>query len=531
MDAIVYFLGALPPRCSRLDCMGPMPQEDVNERLAAILSICQKMNSERDLGALLDLIAREATSLLDCDRASIFLLDRERNELWSKVALGSGEILRFDARRGIAGAAALTGATINVRDAYSDPRFYTGIDDRTGYRTRNLLAVAMRNQRGKIVGAFEVLNKRDGVFTTRDEESLDTLAAHAADAIETVQLIGELRRDHEELERQNAHLLREVESRYSTHGIIGGGARMQQVVRLIERIRDSAVNVLITGESGTGKELVAKAIHYNSPRAKKPFVALNCAALPETLVESELFGIEKGVATGVEKRLGQFEKASGGTLFLDEIGDLSLAAQAKILRVLQERVLERVGGRAPIPVDVRVLAATNRNLEAGIAKGSFREDLYYRIKVIHIQTPPLRDIREEIPLLAKHFLREYCRETGRPALEFAPDVLQRLAASPWPGNVRQLRNEVLRLAACARGGLIEEEDLLFGLPETAIAAAAAPPQPLQTQSLKKAVEDLERRMIAEALESTRHNQQQAARLLGLSRQGLINKMKRYESVA
>src|SRR5204863_6626628 len=232
-----------------------------------------------------------------------------------------------------------------------------------GYRTRNLLAVAMRNQRGEIVGAFEVLNKHVGVFTARDEESLGALASHAAGAIETAQLIGELKRNHEALEEQNAHLRREVESRYSTHGIIGGGQRIQQVVRLIERIRDSLVNVLITGESGTGKELVAKAVHYSSSRVRKPFVALNCAALPETLLESELFGIEKGVATGVNPRVGQFQKADGGTLFLDEIGDLSLAAQAKILRVLQERVVERVGGRTSIPVDVRLLAATNNDLE------------------------------------------------------------------------------------------------------------------------------------------------------------------------
>ena len=192
----------------------------------------------------------------------------------------------------------------------------------------------------------------------------------------------------------------------------------------MERIRDSLVNVLITGESGTGKEMVAKAIHYTSPRARRPFVALNCAALPETLLESELFGIEKGVATGVQSRVGQFQKADGGTLFLDEIGDLSLPAQAKILRVLQERVLERVGGRSPIPVDVRLLAATNKDLEAEIAKGNFREDLYYRIKVIHIHMPPLREIREEIPLLANHFLKEYCRETGRGAMEFSPEVMR-----------------------------------------------------------------------------------------------------------
>jgi len=507
--------------------MASVPQTELSERLTAILAICQKMSSERELGALLDLIAREATSLLDCDRASIFLLDRANNELWSKVALGSGEILRFDARRGVAGTTVQTGGIINVQDAYSDPRFYGAIDDRTGYRTRNLLAVPMRNQRNEIVGAFEVLNKRVGAFTTRDEQSLSALAAHAANAIETVQLIGELKRNHEQLEQQNADLRLEMESRYSTHGIIGRGPRIQSVVQVIERIRSSNVNVLITGESGTGKELVARAIHYTSPRRKQPFIALNCAALPETLVESELFGIEKGVATGVERRVGLFEKASGGTLFLDEIGDLSLTAQAKMLRVLQERVVERVGGRAPVTVDVRLLAATNKNLDGEITKGGFREDLFYRIKVIHIHLPSLREIREEIPLLAIHFLREYCRETSRPPLEFAPSVLRQLAAGNWPGNIRQLRNEVIRLAACARGNRIEEDDLLFGIPPSRDPAPTPAVRPAKNPPLRKAIEDLERQMIADALENTRQNQQQAARLLGLSRQGLINKMKRY----
>ena len=506
--------------------MGSSPQPDLHEKLAEILAISQKMNSERELGPLLDVIARESVSLLDCDRASIFLLDRERNELWSKVALGSEEILRFDARMGIAGTAALTGNTVNVRDAYSDPRFYTAIDGQTGYRTRNVLAVPMRNQAGEIIGAFEVLNKRVGVFLPRDEETALALASQAATAIENAQLIGELRRSQDELVQQNARLWREVENKYSSHGIIGTGQKIQQVVRLVERIRDSMVNVLITGESGTGKEMAAKAIHFTSPRARRPFVALNCAALPETLVESELFGIEKGVATGVNSRMGQFQKADGGTLFLDEIGDLSLQAQAKILRVLQERLVEPVGGRTARPVDVRLLAATNKDLEAEIAKGNFREDLYYRIKVIHIHMPPLREVREEVPLLANHFLKEYCRETGRPAMEFAPDVVRRLVSSPWPGNVRQLRNEVMRMAACSRGNRITEDDLFEGLPAAGREEPRAAP-PLKVQSLKKAVEDLERKMIRLALDETRNNQQQAARLLGLSRQGLINKMKRY----
>jgi len=506
--------------------MNPMPLPDLEDKLAAILAICQKMNSERDLGSLLDLIAREATNLLGCDRASIFLLDRERNELWSQVALGSSEILRFGAGEGIAGHTVQTGETVNVADAYSDPRFYDAIDSSTGYQTRSVLAVPVTNQAGETIGAFEALNKRDGVFGARDERALTALALHAATAIETAQLVAELRRSQDDLVRQNVHLWREVEGRYASHGIIGAGHRIQQVVRLVERIRDSSVNVLITGESGTGKEMAAKAIHFTSPRARRPFVALNCAALPETLLESELFGIEKGVATGVQSRVGQFEKAVGGTLFLDEIGDLSLTAQAKILRVLQERVVERVGGRAPIPVDVRLLAATNKNLEAEIGKGNFREDLYYRIMVVHIHMPPLREIREEIPLLALHFLKEYCRENGRGPMEFAPEVMRRLCGAQWPGNVRQLRNEVMRLAACAHQDLIADDDAWDEMP-AAFGRAESAAAPARPQSLKQAVEELERKMIADALGETKGNQQQAARALGLSRQGLINKMKRY----
>ena len=500
--------------------MGSGPE--LQETLSTILAICRKMNSERDLGALLDLIAREATALLDADRASIFLLDREKNELWSKVALGSPEELRFDARLGVAGHAVTTGETVNVTDARRDPRFYGDIDDHTGYRTRTLLAVALRNHRDEIVGAFEVLNKREGIFTADDQRMLEALATHAAIAIETALLIERMKQCQEDLAQQNASLWREVELRSSTHGIVGTSAKIQAVVQLIERIHDSLVNVLVTGESGTGKELAARALHFTSPRARRPFVALNCAALPEQLVESELFGIEKGVATGVQPRIGHFQAAGGGTLFLDEIGDLSLTAQAKILRALEERVIERVGGRTSISIDVRVIAATNKDLEAEIAKGAFREDLYYRLKVIHIHMPALREIPGDIPLLAIHFLRDYCREAGRDGLELSPALLRRLAASPWPGNARQLRNEIARLAACARGGVIGEEDLLEGRPEA--------PAPRTGGSLKDAIAEIEKRMIVDTLRATSFNQQQTARLLGISRQGLINKIKRYRIV-
>src|SRR6266851_1405809 len=471
----------------------------LHEKLSAILTISQQMNSERDLSALLDLVAREATRLLDAERASIFLLDKEAMELWSKVALGSDEIIRFDARKGIAGAAALTGKIVNVSDPYNDSRFNPAIDAQTGYRTRNLLAMPLQNLiDGEVVGAFEVLNKKSGSFNAEDEEVLKSLAAQAAIAIQTARSISELTRSQDELARENANLWRQVEEQYARHRIVGNSPKIQSILRLIERIRDSAVNVLISGESGTGKDLIAKALHFNSLRSRRPFVALNCAALPEALVESELFGIEKGVATGVSPRAGMFQAADGGTLFLDEIGDLSLAAQAKILRVLEAKVVDPVGGRTSIPVDVRVLTASNKDLEAEIKKGNFREDLYYRLKVLHIRMPSLREIREDIPPLANHFLAECCRDSGK-QLEISHGVLRRMVEREWPGNVRQLQNEIKRLVACARKRVITEEDLGEGIPEARDLERKLPAR--TGASMKGAVEELERQMIAEMLRS------------------------------
>lgn len=503
----------------------PRQQDYLGKKILGILKICQKMSSERDLTALLDMIAREAAMLVEADRASIFILDREKGELWSKVALGSEEILRFDAHMGIVGAAVLTGQAINVEDAYRDPRFYQEIDARTGYRTRSILALPLRNDQGEIIGAFEVLNKKEGAFSHEEEQILKALAPQAAIAIETAQIVEELKRHRDQLLEENKELWKEVDEKFSTQNILGASEKIQALLRLIEQISDSSVSVLITGESGTGKELVAKAIHYNSPRARTPFVALNCAALPESLVESELFGIEKGVATGVERRMGKFEAAHGGTLFLDEIGDLSLTAQAKILRVLEERVIEHVGGRKGIPVDVRILVATNKDLEGGIQKGTFREDLYYRLKVIHIHMPALREITEDIPLLANHFLATYCREMKKGPMSLAPEVLRRLANYPWPGNVRELENEMKRLVVSVRKKTITEEDLSETIRSRGSGGVSS--RPKLEHSLKTTVAELEKGMIREALRACRENQQQAAKALGVSRQGLIYKMRRY----
>ncbi len=452
------------------------------------------------LAAALETLAREAVVQLDADRASVFLLDADNRELWSPIAMGEAE-LRFDARLGVAGAAALGDKTVNVRNAEEEAGFYPGVDRDTGYSTKTLLATPIKAKDGAVLGVFEALNKKGGVFTDEDAARLEEFAARAAQVVRREQP-----RSPQGPERP-------------THRILGTSEQTRAIVMLIEEIRDTAVNVLITGESGTGKELIANAIHQSSDRGDRPFVALNCAALPEELLESELFGIEKGVATGVTERPGRFEQAHGGTLFLDEIADLSLTAQAKILRALQERKIARVGARgAEKPIDVRLIAATNRNLPEEVAAGRFRDDLYFRLKVVHIQTPALREIPGDIAPLAQHFLVAACRDMGRPPKQIAKDALGKLRAYPWPGNIRELENEMTRLAATTRGKSIAVRML---------PAAMTSGTPAPAKTLAGEVAELEARLIREALSRTGGNRTEAARRLGLSRQGLLNKIKRY----
>ena len=472
---------------------------------------------------MLRLVAKEARNQLSAEEASLLLFDRDRCELWSYITL-DGQMIRFDARLGIAGAAALSGTLQNVRDVQQDSRFYSKIDTHSKKRTRNLLAIPLQTHNHEVLGVLEVMNKKHGRFTPKDEAIGTALADQAALSIESIQTVEELQGQQQKLMAENIQLRKEIEGRFATHHLIGISPHMQGIVRLIDQIRDSLVDVLITGESGTGKELVAQAIHFNSLRADKPFIALNCAAIPEPLVESELFGIQQGVATGVESRIGKFEQANGGTLFLDEIGDLGLNAQAKILRVLQERSLQPIGGRTDHAIDVRILAATNKGLDGLIPQGTFRQDLYYRLKVVHIQMPALRDIPEDIPLLASHFLTRYCREMEREEKRLNAKAQRVLQAYPWPGNVRELENEMKRIVATLRRVVISEQDLDNSIRSKGKMNARRSNH--RSLSLPQAVAQLEEDMIHEALRTCGSNQVQTAKLLGLSRQGLIKKMKR-----
>ena len=308
--------------------------------------------------------------------------------------------------------------------------------------------------------------------------------------------------------------------------LVGRAPAMLQVFKTIGRVAGSSESVLITGESGTGKELVASAIHRNSKRAAQPFIKVNCAALSPTLLESELFGHEKGAFTGaVTRRIGRFEQATGGTLFLDEIGDLDIDLQAKLLRVLQTGQFERVGGNETLQVDVRVIAATNRDLAALIAEQRFREDLVYRLNVVTIDLPPLRARSEDIPLVADHIIRRLARKYEWPHLALAPDAIQYLCSQSWPGNVRELQNVLARAAILVRGRLILAGD--FRPAELSKVSPRVDIPDDRSMTLKDLVAETERRAIQHALEQTGWNRTQAARLLGISRRQLFDKTQQF----
>jgi Nif-specific regulatory protein len=499
------------------------------EKYTALLDISSRLNSEKNFDQLLKLIADEAIKHVDAERATIFILDKENGVLWAKVALGVEETIRFDARLGIAGAALIAGKPLVIEDAYKSPLFYPSIDSLTGFHTRNILSVPLRTPKQEIFGVFQVLNKREGKFTTEDEHFVQALANHAAIALDNTQTFNELEKREQKLREENDYLRKEVEERFTSRNILGTSSKISDVRALVNRTAETNVSVLITGENGTGKELSARAIHYMSGRRAKPFVAVNCAALPDTLVESELFGIEKGVATGVDRRVGRIESANGGTLFLDEIGDLSLTAQAKLLRVLQEREVEWVGGRRPVPVDIRLVAATNKDLKEEIQQNRFRQDLFFRLNVIHVRMPALREIRTDIPLLAMYFLKKYSREIGREIEGFSADALKALTAYHWPGNIRELENEVKRAIVLATSHEIRVQDLSETILEERLLVpeSESVTKPGEKQSLKDRVTNLEIQMIRDAMSQTEGDRRRAAKVLGLSHQGLLNKLKRY----
>ncbi len=328
------------------------------------------------------------------------------------------------------------------------------------------------------------------------------------------------------LQREVEELRHEVGRRYQVENIIGRSPKMQEVFRTVLTVAPLKTTILITGESGTGKELIAKAIHYGSPRARKPLVTLNCAAIPETLLESELFGHEKGAFTDAhQKKLGQFELAHGGTLFLDEIGEMGPGTQAKLLRVLEHGEFLRVGGQRGVTVDVRIIAATNRDLTAAIKDQSFRADLYYRLNVVSVHLPGLRERRDDLVLLIRHFVAAKCRDMGIPEKTVRPEAVDALLRYPWPGNVRELENLIERVLVLSEGPTITLEDLPDQVKRTEASPGNLREQVLAgRKTLGDAVDEFEREIIAEALQQMEFNQTRAAEMLGTTRRILKYRM-------
>jgi Nif-specific regulatory protein len=485
-------------------------------RLNQILTVTADWHTHQDLDRLLQDIAQAATRLLRCDRASIFLWDKTARELVGHPALGiEGKPLRIADDKGVAGAV-LKGMQPRRWDR-SDPTDEVDrrVDTSSGYRTDSLLAVPLVDVRGKPMGVFEVINHTDGRFDAQDEQDLIELARHASASLSNTQQMQRLMQTRDRL-TQDA--LQQVQ-------LIGESAEMQSLKATVKRVGETDLAVLLLGENGTGKEVVSRQIHYQSKRRFEPFIAVNCAAITETLLESELFGHEKGAFTDAhETRTGKFELASGGTLFLDEIGDMSLAGQTKLLRVLEEKVVVRVGGSITIPVNVRVIAATNQNLVELVQNKKFREDLYYRLTVVTIKLPALKNRADDVLELADFFLTMFCNKIGRNKPKWTESAKKRLLAHEWPGNVRELRNIVERIAYLTAEDTIDDSQIDF--------VRSPRGQQSETESfidlrksLADATSDFQIRYIEEQIKAAHRNVTQAAERMGLQRSNLYRKMK------
>jgi Nif-specific regulatory protein len=527
------------------------PSPSVDREVGGVLETAERFRLLYDLGCafaarieLDQLVMEIATRCRDILRAtgcSVLLLDPETNELYfpytaerDPAAAAQLLRLRFPADRGIAGSVMKSGKAVRVDDVTADVRFYSEIDRGTGTTTRNILCAPLMSHQGTI-GVVQVVNRRDGKHFDEDDLAfLDALAGSIAVAIENARLYAQVKDSEGRLRAEVGALRRDIARRDRFTEIIGMGPAMAHVFGLMESAAASSIVVLIEGETGTGKELVARGIHGASDRAQGPFLAVNCAAVPEALLESHLFGHRRGAFTGAMRdQRGMFEAASGGTIFLDEVSEMPTAMQAKLLRVLQENEITPIGDTHPRKVDVRVISATNRELHAAVEQGRFRNDLYYRLAAFPIRLPPLREHQEDIPLLASRFLQSAAARYAKQVREIHPAALDRLTRFEWPGNVRELQNEMERAVVLAQDGdSIRIEHLspkIVGEASTVEASALCfpregDPYPVPLRDARTA---FEARHIASVLEQNARNVSHTARALGVSRVMLQKKMKHY----
>ena len=503
-------------------CALPMPPPEAtpsdDPTSQVLLAMGGLVGREVQLDAFLAALMDRVAAALMADRGTLYLLDPARGELFSRAAhLPELVQIRLKLGQGIAGQVAATGEPLNVPDPVRSEEFFADIDRMTGYRTTSVLAVPLLDASGSVFGVLQVLNRK-GAARFGDEASrqLQGIAKQVSTVLQATSLYHEL---------QRAKAQPQAPVGYFFNRIIGESPPMQALYRVLLRAASTEATVLLRGETGCGKELFARALHVNSPRKDRPFVKVDCASLPASLVENELFGHERGAYTGADSRQpGRFEAANGGTIFLDELGELPMEIQGKLLRVLQEREFQRVGGTQTVKVDVRIVAATHRDLQKAVREGRFREDLYYRIRVVELELPPLRERGDEdLERLARHFVAAAAkRHRVSPIPELTGGAIARLKAHSWPGNVRELENCIESAVVLSEGPLTAER-LPLPSPDGSTPAPAGPvaASPLRTLA------EVEREHILRVLATVDGNRSAAAKVLGIGRNTLARKLEAF----
>ncbi len=493
-------------------------------KLSTLLEASQALSATLDfqqaLQRVLEILGRHHGAL----RSTVVLLNEESGEVEVEASAGAitpGRRVRYQLGEGITGKVVQGGKPIVVPRVSREPAFLHRAAERPELAEHELtyiaVPIALENRTVGAVG-IDLRFKQDRDYN-RTAKFLGVVASMIAQAVKMHRLI---RADRQRLVDENTHLRQELKERYDFSNLIGTSGPMRQVYEQVAQVARTNTTVLLRGESGTGKELIAHAIHYNSARAKKPFIKVSCAALPHDLIESELFGYERGAFTGAHAtKKGRFELAEGGTLFLDEIGELNLSTQVKLLRVLQEREFERLGSTQTLRANIRLVAATNKDLEQAIAAGEFRDDLYYRLNVFAIFVPPLRERKPDVLLLADHFAERFSREHGKKVKRIATPAIDMLASYHWPGNVRELANAIERAVVLCDGQVIHAHHLPPTL-QTAEASGTG-----QTTSLREALEGFERDALLDALKSARGNRAKAARLLSTTERIFNYRVRKY----
>jgi len=496
--------------------------------LETLYEISRVISSSLNIEETVPYVLRLLKKLLGFERVTLTLYDPSTDQILVR-ATSSSRVPREGFRKGegITGKVWKHGVPIVIPDISKEPEFLNKLWKRKNIKGKKISFIAVPIKvGGEVVGVLtadkEISGKESLSELTRFLNMVATLIANAYSLGKKVE---EERISWESEKKFLTFELKRIYENIKVEGIVGRSKRIMEVLELVHRVAPTSATVLLMGESGVGKELIAKAIHFLSPRAEKPFVAINCAAIPENLLEAELFGYEKGAFTGAySPKKGKFELANGGTLFLDEIGDMPLSLQTKLLRVLQEKEVERIGGTKPLKVDVRIIAATNKDLKKLVEEGKFREDLYYRLNVVPIYIPPLRERKEDIPVLVKHFLDQFSKEYGK-ELEISNDVMEAFMEYDWPGNVRELRNVVERMVILDRDGILTWEDLPSEV-KKAKREERREAQRIAANGITP-IREVEKRLIEEALKRNDYIIKRAAKELGMTPRQLSYRIKKY----